>query len=1651
MFRAWTQKRLLIKAAKIIGWVALSFILLLLLLVGLIQIPAVQNRIVQKTVTELQQKLGTTVSLSRINIKFPKSLVLEDLYMEDQSGDTLLFAGDLSINTDLFALLKNKIQLNDVSIENWHVAISRPQDEEKFNYEFILDAFATEPPAVPDTTQTPWTFDFGLVSFEDVRVSYYDKRLGNEIDANIGKLEVDVEELDLNAPHLWLSSVEFQDSKLVATLSGVAENPEDTTATAAADSTPFAFDLETANLRNITSTIKNIALEQVLHVDVGELDVRAKKIDIVKNDIDVDMIKLSNSFLSLHRTGTPLDSIENNENDEQEENTPWKLRLRSLKLNDNGFQYYDFNAPTTTAGLNFNNLWLRGINIDASNLDYNGSTGRGEIDLLSLNEKSGFAISSFKTEFELTEHELIVDSLQVSTPNSKVLLQANAQFPSSASITETYPEAAVTLKSQSTIGLKDILYFSPALLDSIPLKVNDRTTLTLDTYLTGKVKELKIQQFTASTLSDTRLSMAGNIKGLGGNKAAFHISLDEFFTTGRDLRRILDDSLASKFNLPKQMRLKGKYDGTASTPSVIAQLTTDMGSVELDADMNLTSKGKETYSGKVKLKEFQVGKLLRRDDLGNVEMLVAVEGSGTTMKNLNAHINTTVSKIQYRDYDYQNFELRGSLKNYFFSGEAGLADKNLSFVFSGDLDYTENIVLYKFNFNLKHADLNALHLTERPLKARGQIDVDLATADFRSVNGTLDIRDVAIFNGQTLYAVDSLLFASIDQTGNSKISIRSDIMTGDFEGTINLFDMGNALRRHFNNYYSLRDTTFNRPAEIQKFSFALVLKNTDLLTEILVPKLEPFVPGKIEGEFDSENDELNLSIDLTKIRYGDVGLDSILLNVKSDENSLDYILRLRKVTMDTLGIEALTLSGKAANDSIRTKLTILDSLQKEKYVLGGAFYSLEENTQFRLLEDEVVINHVSWTTPSDNFLRFGKIGIDANNFSITNINESLSFVTHAGENATSVVFKDLNIQNLLNLVEGTILADGLMNANIRIADQGSFKAEVKIESLDIFEATWGDLNLNASGTADGIYKGTFAVEGPRADILVKGEYQQASSSRVKLTATISTLDLALVEPLTAGQLKQMKGDLRGDIRVTGEAKRPQILGGIYFSEASFIPTFVGTQFVLKDEEIAFTNDGVVLKEFEISDQNDNKASLNGSIGTKDYTNFNLDLKLTARNFQLLNTGEDDNELFYGKVSINSDATISGTLTQPKVVMQMNLMDDSEFTYIVPQSEKGVLEQRGIVLFVDKDAKDDPFLASINPRDTVKSRFVGLDLTANVELNDKETLSIIIDPITGDKLTVKGNSTLTLDIDPTGDMQLSGRYEITEGSYDLSFYKLVKRKFSIEKGSTITWSGDPLLATMDITASHEVETSPLDLVINQVPITDQQQTNMYKQRLPFLVYLNIRGDLLTPDISFELDMPVDTRDAMGGSIYAKIKDVNTRESDLNKQVFALLILRRFISDNPFETESGSSVASTARRSVSKLLTEQLNRLSENVKGVELSFDVKSYEDYTSGEAQGQTAVQLGVSKSLLDDRLIVKVSGNVDIEGNATNQNSFTDYIGDLALEYKLTEDGRFRITGFRNNNYDIISGELIETGAGLIYIKDYNTLRELFKANAKKK
>ncbi len=961
---------------------------------------------------------------------------------------------------------------------------------------------------------------------------------------------------------------------------------------------------------------------------------------------------------------------------------------------------------------------------------------------------------------------------------------------------------------------------------------------------------------------------------------------------------------------------------------------------------------------------------------------------------------------------------------------------------------------YKFTFALENADLKALNLTDRSLRAKCTLDVNLATNDFRKINGNLAIRKFGVYNGQQLYMIDSLLFASIDQEGESEISIRSDILTGDFKGTINLYALPDAIKRHFNNYFSLKDPDFDKVIPEQNFEFNLELKNTDLLTEVLFPDLEPFVPGEIAGEFNSAEDNLNLRFGISKIKYGSFGIDSIRLKVTSDKKELKYSFSVRDLSMDTLRIAGLRLSGKVASDSIHTRFAVLDSVRDEKYVFGGIINSKKEAFQFRFLNDELLLNYKEWKAPDDNYLQFKDSGLKPYHFEISDANQKIALQKKDGKDSVlSLVFSQLELKNITSLVQGITPIAGVANGdlNISVAERGAFNSNLKIQDFALLGQIWGNLSLVMSQRPNSPYDIKLGVKGENVDLQIAGNYSANSvKPELDLNLTLQKINLAAFQPLTLGQAKKMDGTLIGEITVKGEVSKPAINGDLIFKDATIVPAVVNSAFILKNEKIAIKESGLVLSDFTIRDERNNTAIIDGSIGSSNFKSYRLDLDVKARDFQMLNSTYDDNKLFYGKVSVTTNIKIRGTSDEPKVNMNVSLGDKSNFTFVVPQTEKGVQDQKGIVTFVDKDAETDPFLAGVHPNDTTMTAFRGVDLTANIELSGGETFNIVLDPASGDQLSVKGKSALTLNMDTSGEMQLTGRYEIVSGSYDFSFYKLVKRNFIIEKGSVISWLGDPMEAQLDIKALYKIETSPMELVSNQIDISNSSELNTYRQRLPFMVYLMIKGDMLTPEISFKLDMPIEKQNAFGGNIYATIQDLNTRESDLNKQVFALLVLKRFITENPLESQSGGDTEGSARSSVSRVLTDQLNRLSENVKGVQLSFDVKSYQDYTTGTAQGQTQLQLGVSKTLFNDRLVVKVSGNLDIEGeNASQQHSAADYIGDLALEYKITNDGRFRISGFRNSNYDMIDGELTETGAGLIYIKDYNALSELFKANEK--
>jgi len=165
---------------------------------------------------------------------------------------------------------------------------------------------------------------------------------------------------------------------------------------------------------------------------------------------------------------------------------------------------------------------------------------------------------------------------------------------------------------------------------------------------------------------------------------------------------------------------------------------------------------------------------------------------------------------------------------------------------------------------------------------------------------------------------------------------------------------------------------------------------------------------------------------------------------------------------------------------------------------------------------------------------------------------------------------------------------------------------------------------------------------------------------------------------------------------------------------------------------------------------------------------------------------------------------------------------------------------------------------------------------------------------------------------------------------------------------------------------------------------------------------------------------------------------------------LLVLNRFITP---DNSSGSGASDFARRSVSRMMSNELNKLSaQYVEGLQIDVDVQSYNSLNNGQQQGNTQVEVGVTKSLLDERLTVQIGGNVPVEGQDAAASNAKNITGDALIEYKLTKNGRYKIKAFRTNQYDGISnGTIVETGAGVMYVRNYTHFKELFISEKKRK
>jgi hypothetical protein len=208
---------------------------------------------------------------------------------------------------------------------------------------------------------------------------------------------------------------------------------------------------------------------------------------------------------------------------------------------------------------------------------------------------------------------------------------------------------------------------------------------------------------------------------------------------------------------------------------------------------------------------------------------------------------------------------------------------------------------------------------------------------------------------------------------------------------------------------------------------------------------------------------------------------------------------------------------------------------------------------------------------------------------------------------------------------------------------------------------------------------------------------------------------------------------------------------------------------------------------------------------------------------------------------------------------------------------------------------------------------------------------------------------------------------------------------------------------------------------------------------------MKNKLMSPDISFGLEFPT-----IADNVRSQIASVLADEQELNRQVFSFLLFRSFVPPVIYNTTGGGVTAAAGNAAAStgsELLSNRLSNMLDNVVG-NLDNNLQVGVNYRPGSQTNSDEVLINVNKSLWNDKLTADV--NVGMGGGSTTNRNF---IGDVNIEYKLSDDGRYKLKGFNRTNDNtqlITTGGLYTQGIGFFYREEFDTWEELYKRYLKK-
>lgn len=1643
-----------VKVLKILGWVLLTLLIILFLLILFVRSPWGQNIIVEKAVNFVKDKTHTEVGIDRLFITFSGNVFLEGVYLEDQNADTLLYSETLETGVAFLPLIKDgSIHVSKLKWKGLKAHVTRDAETEKFNFDFIVEAFQSDTtataPVEEDSTSSFPDIQLGPVEMERFDLTYVDDVMGLEGRFQLGTLSLDMKRMDLNKMDFYIQDLLFSNSAIYYKQTKPFEPTEEDTT----EGGPlplvivdrFVIDNVTAYYESQPDGITaDVALGDFL-LELPEANLQENKVVLKRLNLNKSEIKLKMIAQEENIADADVDTVAS----EGFEWPDWEVDIQNIALGDNRIVYQTGEKNPQVGHFDPNAVEVNNLSLQLNHVFLRKNDAKLNLDGFSFEEISGFELKDFGLGLKISDTDAQISDLVLATNQSELKGELLVSYASLNELMD-FPERSVLhLDAQLNADVKDAYFFSPDLAKDPNFAKAAQKPVRAELELDGDLQSLNIAQADVKWGNSTSFEAKGIVRNpLETEKLYLDLPALEFRSKRSDLLAFVDENQLG-IRLPEEIFFDSKLKGSLNDMVANARLKMPEGEVKLDGFY----KNQDLISFDVDLlvDHLQLDKLLQNQQLGPVSFEIHSEGKGNNLEDLQAVLSSNFTELSYNENDFSGLVLEGEMNEGKGNVVLAFNGDNLDLSLEALADLDSISPQYELHLDLKGADFFKLGLTGKELRASMELNA-VFEGDPESFDLVTTISDGVVVYEKRPFQLGPVDLTAYVRADSTSLDIAGDILNMQLRSNASPTELADAVQSYFSSYLAEAGAGDSVESSVE-MKMNLAIKPTPILQEVILEGLTQMDSITMDVDFKESDRLLTAHLDLPYLLYNNIEVDSLSLRLDADADNLEARLGLISVEAGPLSIGRTYWSGTAKDERLHFDMVSYD--EEEILLQIGSEVAFQGDTiSIHIKPDELVLNKMAWTVPEDNRLLIGNKLLLFENFVWQGGQQKLSVsneVEGVKEEHVGISFDNFCLSSITSLFNpDSLIANGTLNGSLILENlfaATGIIADVDIDSLSVTGVVLGNLSLDAKSKGDKAYDFDLGLRGGDIDLDLGGDYVAADSgARLDLKLALNELKLKAVEELSGEQIEDAEGSISGNVRLTGTIADPIYKGDFQFNEAVFTVSTINSRFTLSNEALDVDNSGLFLNNFTITDSDGHDFVVGGEVLTDDLANPSFNLTLDADNFQALHSTREDNDLFFGDLNMSSSIKITGDLNQPHVNGRLKINNDSDLTFIIPESQLDIVEREGVIVFVDKENPDE--ILTNRGEEKTTSELTGIQLSAIVEIEPEAIFNVIVDESSGDNLQLGGEANLSVNMDPNGRITLSGKYEVSEGHYEMSLYNLVSRKFEIDEGSSVTWGGDPMDAQLDLRAIYRVETSASELMAAQTSGSDSELANQSRQSLPFLVYLNVDGDLLKPLISFGLDMPEDQRGAVGGNVYSRVQQINSQEDELNKQVFSLLVLNRFFPATGSDG-SGGGTAAMARSSVSQALSGQLNALSNSLfggSGLELDFDLDSFQDYQEGAGQTRTQLNVSAKQRLFNDRLVVQVGSQVDVEGGSESSERGNPVFGNVSVEYLLTENGRYRLRGFRKNEFEsVIDGQLIVTGLSVIFNREFNRFRELWR------